>query len=139
MFSLLKLTSMRRFHPLSPFEHSKGVILHDLSLVKSSFPKGSLLALLVENLQITSGYLSLQPCTLLATVVIQPSLWIYKIKGFNFLSHTLHDSVLHLHFSWYDNNDISPDLSEIKLRPSSTHTLQTFVALLAGIIRKRNN
>jgi hypothetical protein len=47
--------------------------------------------------------------------------------------------VLHLHFSWYENNDISPELSEIKLRPSSTHTLQTFTALLAGILRKRNN
>jgi hypothetical protein len=49
------------------------------------------------------------------------------------------DSVLHLHFCWYENNDISPEISEIKLRPSSMHTLWTFTALLAGILRERNN
>jgi hypothetical protein len=130
---------MRRFRSPSPFEHFKGVILPELSLVNSSFPKGSLLALLAENLQITSGYLSLRPCALFATVISQSSFWIYKIQGFNWPAHTLHDSVLHLHFSWYENNDISPELSEIKLRPSSTHTLRTFTALLAGILRKRNN
>jgi hypothetical protein len=47
--------------------------------------------------------------------------------------------VLHLHFSWYENNGISPEISEIKLRPSSTHTLQMFTALLEGIIKKRKN
>jgi hypothetical protein len=47
--------------------------------------------------------------------------------------------MLHLHFSWYENNDISPELSEIKLRPSSMHTLRMFTALLAGILRERNN
>jgi hypothetical protein len=51
----------------------------------------------------------------------------------------LHGYVLHLHFCWYENNDISLDLSEIKLIPSSTHTLQTLNALLAGILRERNN
>jgi hypothetical protein len=42
-------------------------------------------------------------------------------------------------FAGYENNDISPELSEIKLRSSSTHTLQTFTALFVGIIRERNN
>jgi hypothetical protein len=62
-----------------------------------------------------------------------------KFKDFNQPVHTLHGSVLHLHFCWYENNDISPEFSEIKLRPSSTHTLWTFTALLAGILRERNN
>jgi hypothetical protein len=47
--------------------------------------------------------------------------------------------MLLLHFFGYENNDISPELSEIKLRPSSTHTLQTSTALLVGILRERNN
>jgi hypothetical protein len=47
--------------------------------------------------------------------------------------------MLHLHFCRYENNDISSEISEIKLRTSSMHTLQTFTALLAGILRKRNN
>jgi hypothetical protein len=47
--------------------------------------------------------------------------------------------MLHLHFSWYENNDISPELSEIKLIPSSMHTLRMFTALQEGILRKKNN
>jgi hypothetical protein len=35
--------------------------------------------------------------------------------------------------------DISPELSEVKLRLSSTHTMRMFISLLAGILRKRNN
>jgi hypothetical protein len=139
VFSLLNLTSMRRFQSPSPFEHFKGVILPKLSLVNSSFPKGSLLSLLAANPKKTSGYLSLRPYALFATLISQSSFWIYKIQGFNWPAHTLHGSVLHLHFSWYENNDISPDISEIKLRPSSTHTLRTFTSLLAGILRERNN
>ena len=91
------------------------------------------------NFQRTFGYLILRPCALFATVISQYSFWIYKIQGFNWPMHTLHDSVIHLHFSWYENNDISSELSEIKLRPSSMHTLHTFTALLAGILRDRNN
>jgi hypothetical protein len=107
--------------------------------LNSSFPKGSLLVLLAENLQITSGYLSLRPCALFAIEISQASFWIYKIEGFNFPVHTLPDFFLHLHFSWYENNDISPEISEIKLRPSSTHSLRMFTTLLAGTLRKRNN
>jgi len=39
-------------------------------------PKISLLPLLVENFQITSGYLSLWPYALFAKVVLQPSPWL---------------------------------------------------------------
>jgi hypothetical protein len=130
---------MRQFLSPSPFEHFKGVIIHELSLVNSSFPKGSLLALLTENLQITYSYLSLRPCALFATEISQSYFWIYKIQGFNWPVHTLHGSMLHLHFSWYENNGISPEIFEIKHRPSSTHTLRTFTALLVGILRERNN
>ena len=130
---------MRQFHPPSPFEHSKGVILPEISLVNSSSPKGYLLALLAANLQITSSYLSLRSRALFATEISQYSFWIYKIQGFNWPMHTLHGSLLHLHFSWYENDGISHEIFEIKHRPSSTHTLQTFTALLARILRERNN
>jgi hypothetical protein len=52
------------------------------------------------------------------------------------------DSVLHLLFYWNENNDIPPEISEIKLRPVvnahlvdvSLHSLQELLSL-----RKRNN
>jgi hypothetical protein len=61
---------MRQFRSPSPIEHFKGVILPEILLVNSSSPKGSLLAFLAANPKITSGYLSLQPCSLFATVVL---------------------------------------------------------------------
>jgi len=133
VFSLLNLTSTRQFQSSSPFEHFKGVILPELSLVTSSSPKGSLLTLLAANLQITTSYLSLWPCALFATEIFQSSFWIYKIQGLNWPTHSLHNFVLHLHFSWYENNGISSELSEIKLSPlqrtpcgCSLHSLQEF-------------
>jgi hypothetical protein len=53
--------------------------------------------------------------------------------------HTLHDFVIYFHFCWYKNNGISHEISEIKLRILSTHSFQTFSALLVGILRMRNN
>jgi hypothetical protein len=41
-------------------------------------------------------------------------------------------SVLCLHFYGNENNGIPPELSKMKFEPSSTQTLQTFTALLAG-------
>jgi hypothetical protein len=46
-------------------------------------------------------------------------------------------SVLHLLFCWNENNGILPELSEIKLKPSSMHTLQKFTALLEGTLLGR--
>jgi hypothetical protein len=82
MFTLLNFTSMRRLQSLSPFEvvqflssfeHFNDVISPKILLANSSFPKGFLLAPLAENLQITSGYLSLQTYALFATVLLRPS------------------------------------------------------------------
>ena len=61
---------MRQFQSPYPIEHFKGVILPEISLVNSSFPKGSHLSLLAKKIQITSGYLSLRPYALFATVVL---------------------------------------------------------------------
>jgi hypothetical protein len=38
--------------------------------------------------------------------------------------HTLHNPVLYLHFCQYENKGNPPEFSEIKLRPSSTHSMQ---------------
>jgi len=48
---------------------------------KLKLRKGSLLALLTKNLQMTSRYLRLQPFALLATMVLQPSPWLIRYKA----------------------------------------------------------
>ena len=74
--------------------------------------------------------------------------WILKstlvdnFKALTILRTPLTAFVLHLHFCWNENNDISPELSEIRLgtlvnahlADVSLHSLQELLSL-----RKRNN